>query len=58
MDDKEKRIQDAMKNAEALWDDKYSQEDWETKPTPRLNMKHKYRRIGGGFASKALKNLY
>jgi hypothetical protein len=52
-----------MKNAEAKWDEKYSQEDWTTLNTPVKEIDpdapdEKWRRVGKGFASKALKNAW
>jgi hypothetical protein len=60
---REEKIQEAMKNAEAKWDEKYSQEDWEKLNPPAKEIDPntpdaKWKRVGKGFASKAMKNAY
>jgi hypothetical protein len=63
MEEREAKIQAAMKNAEAQWDEKYSQDDWTTMNTPVKEIDpntpdDKWRRVGKGFASKAMKNAW
>jgi len=60
---REEKIQEAMKNAEAKWDEKYSQEDWEKLNPPAKEIDPntpdaKWKRVGKGFASKAMKNVW
>ena len=60
---REEKIQEAMKNAEAKWDEKYSQEEWEKLNPPAKEIDPntpdaKWKRVGKGFASKAMKNAY
>lgn len=61
-EEREQKIQEALKNAEAKWDEKYSQDDWPTPYIPDENAPapkpDRMRRAGKGFASKALRNLY
>lgn len=65
-EEREQKIQEAIKNAEAKWDEKYSQDDWpapyipdENAPAPKSDRKgYRVRRASKGFASKALRNLY
>ena len=56
MDDREQKIQEALKNGESKWDEKYSQEDWKPKATKRAKIKA--RRIGGRQAATAMKNVW
>ena len=61
-EEREQKIQEAIKKAEAKWDEKYSQDDWPTPYIPEENAPapkpDRMRRASKGFASKALRNLY
>ena len=65
-EEREQKIQEALKNAEAAWDEKYTQEEWTTLNAEETEKRKgsatpkdpKARRVGKGYASKALKNLY
>jgi hypothetical protein len=60
---REQKILKAIEDAKSKWDEKYSQEDWTTLNTPAKEIDpdapvEKWRRVGKGFASKAMKNAY
>jgi hypothetical protein len=55
--DREKRIQEALVNSAAKWDEKYSQKDWKATSTPRTKVP-KARPATKGFARKAMKNVW
>ena len=60
---REQKILKAIKEAESKWDEKYSQEDWEklNPPTKEIDPNTpdaKWKRVGKGFASKAMKNVW
>jgi len=56
MDDRERKIQEAIEKGQSKWDEKYSQEDWKPKATKKAKVK--LRRVGGRHAAKALKNVW
>jgi hypothetical protein len=58
MDEREKRIQEALKKSEAEWDKRFSQSDWNSTSKPTNVKPTKHKRAGKGFAAKALRNLY
>lgn len=56
MDEKEKKIQEAIENSKHLWDKKFKQEDWNS-ITIGSDKPIKARRVKGRFASKALSRM-
>jgi hypothetical protein len=62
-DNREEKIQAAMKNAESKWDELYDQEEWNRLNPPPKEIDPntpdaKWKRVGKGFASKAMKNVW
>lgn len=57
-DNREEKIQAAMKNAESKWDELYTQDDWTPEEIPTTGKLPTNKRVGKGYASKAMKNVW